>query len=179
MYGTILYDYKRVILWFNLLKRLVDWICSYAILILTPNILQFGWRMDWKSLEQNFNESLAMSLLEIICSLRSSCSLCVLHFWRFVVEVLRGFGGLNPWGFVDLRFVEVSGGFWAWFQWTLRSRNMIWMITLRMFFVFEGLWWKFFEALEAWICRASLICDLLRFLEAFELDSSDLWDLGR
>ena len=48
-----------------------------------------------------------------------------------------------------------------------------------MFFVFEGLWWKFFKALEAWIRRASLICGLLRFLEAFELDSSNLWDLGR
>ena len=38
---------------------------------------------------------------------------------------------------------------------------------LRVFFVFEGLWWKFFEALEAWIRRASPICSLLRFLEAF------------
>jgi len=53
------------------------------------------------------------------------------------------------------------------------------MILLRMFFVFEGLWRKFFGALEAWIRRASPICSLLRFLEAFELDSNDLWDLGR
>ena len=53
------------------------------------------------------------------------------------------------------------------------------MILLRMFFAFEGLWQKFFGALEAWICRASPICGLLRFLKAFELDSSDLWDLGR
>ena len=53
------------------------------------------------------------------------------------------------------------------------------MILLRMFFVFEGLWWKFFGALEAWIRRVSPICSLLRFLEAFELDSNDLWDLGR
>ena len=53
------------------------------------------------------------------------------------------------------------------------------MILLRMFFVFEGLWRKFFETFEAWICRASPICGLLRFLEAFELDSSNLWDLGR
>ena len=53
------------------------------------------------------------------------------------------------------------------------------MILLRMFFVFEGLWRKFFGALKAWIRRASLICDLLRFLEAFGLDSSELWDLGR
>ena len=50
---------------------------------------------------------------------------------------------------------------------------------LRAFFVFEGLWWKFFGALEAWICWVSLICDFLRFLEAFELDSSELWDLRR
>ena len=53
------------------------------------------------------------------------------------------------------------------------------MILLRIFFVFEGLWRKFFGALEAWIRRASPICGLLRFLEAFELDSNDLWDLGR
>ena len=49
---------------------------------------------------------------------------------------------------------EVSGGFWAWFRWTLRSRQVVWMILLQMFFVFEGLWWKFFGALEAWIIRA-------------------------
>ena len=60
----------------------------------------------------------------------------------------------------------------------MRSRNMIWMIPLRMFFVFESLWWKFFGALEAWIRRVSLIYGLLRFLEVFELDSSELWDLG-
>ena len=96
-------------------------------------------------------------------------------WWKF-------FGALEAWirrAFTNLWFVEVSGSFWAWFQWTLRSRNMIWMIPLRMFFVFEGLWWKFFGTLEAWIRKALLICSLLRFLEAFELDSSDLWDLGR
>ena len=76
-------------------------------------------------------------------------------------------------------FVEVFGSFWAWFQWTLRSRQVILIILLGMFFVFEGLWRKFFRVLEAWIRRASLICGLLRFLEVFELDSSDLWDLGK
>ena len=50
---------------------------------------------------------------------------------------------------------------------------------LGAFFIFKGLWWKFFGALEVWIRRASLFCGLLRFLEAFELDSSELWDLGR
>ena len=134
--GTILCIYERVILWFDLLKRLVDWIYSNVILIRTPNVLQFGWRMDRRSLEQNYNESLAMSLLEIPCSSRSSC---VLRLQRFVVEVLRGFRGLNPLSFTDLWFLEVSGGFWAWFQWTLRSKKMIWMIPLRMFFVLEGL----------------------------------------
>ena len=119
-----------------------------------------------------------MSLLEIPCSSHSSCSSCVLCLWKFVVEVLWSFRGLNPWSFTDLWLFEVSGGFWAWFQWTLRSKKMIWMIPLRMFFVFEGLWWKFFGTLEAWICGASLICDFLRFLVAFELDSSELWDLG-
>ena len=124
--GIILCVYKRVILWFDLLERFVDWNCGNVILIRTQNILQFGWGMDRRSLKRNYNESLAMSLLEILCSSRSSC-------------VLRVLG---------------------------------------VFFVFEGLWWKFFGALEAWIRRASLICDLLRFLEAFEFDSSELWDLG-
>ena len=41
------------------------------------------------------------------------------------------------------------------------------------------MWWKFFGALEARIHRTSPIFGLLRFLEAFELDSSNLWDLGR
>ena len=98
---------------------------------------------------------------------------CVLCLCRFVVEVLQGFRGLNPLSFTNLWFVEVSKDFWAWFQWPLTSRNMIWMIHLRMFFVFEGLWWKFFGALEAWIRRASPICGLLRFLKAFKLDSND------
>ena len=38
-----------------------------------------------------------------------------------------------------------------------------------MFFIFEGLWWKFFGALEAWIHRASLICDLLMFSDTLSL----------
>ena len=116
-----------MILWFDLLERFVDWNCSNVILIWTTNILQFGWRMDRNSLKQNYNESLAMSLLEILCS---SCSLCVLH-------------------------------------------------VLRLFFFFEGLWWKFFGTLKALIHRASLICGFLKFLKTFELDSSELWDLGR
>ena len=74
---------------------------------------------------------------------------------------------------------EVSGRFWVQFQWTLRSRQVVWMILLRMFFVFKGSWRKFFGTLEAWIYWAPPICGLLRFLEAFELDSNDLWDLGR
>ena len=120
MCGTILCDYKRVILWFNLLERLIGWNCNSVILTRTPNILQSGWRMDQKPLKQNYNESLAMSLLEILCS-------------------------------------SVLGAF----------------------FVFEGLWWKFFGALEAWIRKVSLICSFLKFLEVFELDSSELRDLGR
>ena len=130
MCGTILCDYKRVILWFDLLERFVDWNYGNVILIWTQYILQFGWGMDRRPLKWNYNESLAMSLLEILCSSRF---LCV----RRVLCVLRAF------------------------------------------FLFEGLWWKFFGALEAWICRASLICSLLRFLEDFELDSSELWDLGK
>ena len=95
------------------------------------SILQFGWRMDRRPLKRNYNESLAMSLLEILCSS------CVLHLQRFVVEILRGFLGLNPQRFTNLWFLEVSEGFCVWFQWTLRSRKMIWMILFRMFFVFE------------------------------------------
>ena len=68
--------------------------------------------MDRRPLKQNYNESTAMSLLEIFCSSY------VLHLQRFVVEVLRCFGGLNP--------------------------------------------------------KVSLIYGLLRFMEAFELDSSKL-----
>ena len=130
MCGTILCDYKRVILWFDLLERFVDWNCGNVILIRTQYILQFGKGMDQRPLKQNYNESPAMNMLEILCSSRS----------LFVLRVL---------------------------------------FVLRAFFLFEGLWWKFFSALEAWIRRVLLICDLLRFLEAFELDSSELWDLGR
>ena len=140
MCGTILCDYKNVIHWFHLLERFVDWNCGIVILIWTQDIFQFSWRMDQRSLKLNYNESLAISLLEILCSSRSSCSSCVLRLWRFVVEVLQSFRGLNPLNFTDLWFVEVSGGFWAWFQWTLRSRQVVWMILLWMFFVFEGLW---------------------------------------
>ena len=129
MYGTILWNYKRVILWFDLLARLIDWNCGNVILIRTPNILQFGWRMDRRSLKQNYNEYLAMSLLEILCS---SCSLCVLCV----------------------------------------------LCVLHVFFLFKGLWWKFFGALEAWIRRALLICGLLSFLDVFKLDFSEFWDLG-
>ena len=51
------------------------------------------------------------------------------------------------------------------------------MNILRIFFVFEDLYWKFFETLEAWIHRASLICSPLVFIGAFELNSNELWDL--
>ena len=95
-----------------------------VILIWTQDILQFGKIMDRRSLKQNYNESLAMSLFGnslfftfFVCSSCSLCSSCIFPFWGFVV-------------------CEVSGGFWAWFQWPLRSRKMIWMISLRMFFVF-------------------------------------------
>ena len=50
---------------------------------------------------------------------------------------------------------------------------------LCVFFIFEGLWWKIFGALEAWICKTSPIRSFLKFLEDFELDFSELWDLGR
>ena len=102
------------------LKDLLIRIVVMWFLIRTPNILQFGWRMDQRPLKHNYNESLAISLLDLHV-------LCV----------------------------------------------------LRAFSIFKGLWWKFFGALEAWIRRASLICCFLNFLEAFELDFSELWDLRR
>ena len=124
-----------------------------------------GWIEDcWNGITINL---WLWACLEILCSSRSSCSSCILRHRRFVVEVHQCFRGLNPLSFTDLWLFEVSRGFWAWFQWTLRSRQIVWMILLRMFFVFEDLWWKFFGALEAWIRRASLIYDLLMF--------SDLW----
>ena len=121
---VILWNYKRMILWFDLLEMVAYWNCGNVILTWTPNILQLGWRMYWRPLKQNYNKSLAMSLLEI---LYFSCSLCV----------------------------------------------------LRMFFILEGLWWKIFGALEACSHTTSLICGFLKFLEAFDFDSSELWDLGR
>ena len=51
-----------MILWFDLLARLIDWICGNVILTWTQNILQFGWGMDRRLLKRNCNESLAMSL---------------------------------------------------------------------------------------------------------------------
>ena len=119
MCGTILCNYKRVILWFDLLKRLVDWICNNVILIRTPNILQFGWR--W-----------------------------IEDLWN-----------------------RITMNLWLWACW----KSFV-LHVLHVLFIFEGLWWKFFEALEAWIRRASLIYGLLRFLEVFELDSNKHWDLG-
>ena len=108
------------------------------------SILQFGWGMDRRPLKQNYNESLAMSLLEILCSS------CVLHLRRFVVEILQGFVGLNLQRFTNLWFLEVSEGLWAWFQWTLRSRKMIGMILFRMFFVFEVEVLKVPRGFRAW-----------------------------
>ena len=96
-------------------------------MIWTTNILQFCWRMDRRFLKQNYNESLAMSLLEILCS----------------------------------------------------SRSLYGIRVLCLFSIFESLWWKLFGALETWIYRVSLICGFLKFLETFELDSNELWDLER
>ena len=146
--GTILWNYKRVILWFDLLERLIDWICNNVILTRTQDILQFGWGMDRRSLKRNHDESLAMSLLEILCSSRSSCFSCFLRLRRFVVKVFQGFKGLNS--FTDLWFVEVSGGFWAWFQQTLGSRQIVWMILLWMFFNFGVEVLEVLEGFKAW-----------------------------
>ena len=104
--------------------------------------------MDQRLLKWNYNESLTMSFLEILCSLRSSC---VLRLRRFVVEVLQGFKGLNSQSFADLWFIDVFGGFWAWFQQTLGSRQIVWMILLRVFFEFEV---EILENFEAWFLQS-------------------------
>ena len=105
MCSTILCDYKRVILWFDLLKRFVYWNCGNVILTWTPNILQFGWRMDQRPLKQNYNESLATSLLEILCSSRSSCS--------FFLKVYGGSSSvLWRLEFIEFLWFVVCWGFW-------------------------------------------------------------------
>ena len=150
--GTILWNYKRVILWFDLLARLIDWNCGDLILTWTQNILQFGWGMDWRSLKQNYNESLAMSLLEILFSSHP------FFFTFFVFLVCSSFlkvcGGSSSvlWRlkFVELRWFMAcwgSRGFWAWFQWTLRSGQIVWKIQLRMFFDFKI---EVLESFETW-----------------------------
>ena len=53
------------------------------------------------------------------------------------------------------------------------SSRSSYVLRLRRFVV------EVFDALEAWIRWTSLIYDFLRFLEAFELDSGELWDLRR
>ena len=71
---------------------------------------------------------------------------------------------------------RITMNLWLWACW--KFFVLLVLRVLCVFFIFEGLWWKFFGTLEAWIHRAALFCGLLRFLEAFELDSSKLWDQG-
>ena len=118
---------KKVILWFNLLARLIDWNCGNVILTRTQNILQFGWGIFENELQWISGYELVRNSLFFTFFVFFMCSLC----------------------------------------------------SSRILLLFEGLRWKFFSVLEAWIHRVSLICGLLRILEAFELDSSELWDLGR
>ena len=77
--------------------------------------------MDKRSLTQNFNKFLVTSLLEILSSLRSSYSLCVLCLQRFVVKVLQGFRGKNFLKFLE-PFELNSSELWdirRWFGWFL------------------------------------------------------------
>ena len=100
-------------------------------------------------------------------------------------DLLIGFVVMWFW-FEHLIYFNLAGE-WIEDLWNIITINLLlwacWKFfvlhVFRAFFVFKGLWWKFFEALEAWIRRASPICGLLRFLEAFDIDSSELWDLGR
>ena len=88
-----------------------------------------------------------MSLLEIPCSSRSSCS-----------SSLKVCGGSSSvlWRLESVKLhwfmvIKVSRGFWAWFQQTLGSRQIVWMILLGMFFDFEV---EFLEGFEAWFLQS-------------------------
>ena len=93
----------------------------------------------------------------------------VMWFW---FEHLIYFNLVGEW--IEDLWDRITMNLWLWACWKFFVLHVH-----HVFFVFEDLWWKFFGPLEAWIRRASPICGLLRFLEAFELDSSELWDLGR
>ena len=122
----------------------------------------------------NYDESLTMCLLGILCSSHSSCSSCLLWMFfvffvcssssKIVMEVLLGFKGLNPLIFTNLQPFEVFEHFWTWFQCALRSRKMTWMISLQMLLRFEG-WnswssWRLWSLISAelrdfWMCVKS------------------------
>ena len=88
-------------------------------MIWTPNILQFSWRMDQRSLKQNYNESLAMSLFRnslfftfYVCSLSSTfCGGSSSGLWRLESVELHQF--MICWGFSDLWDLG------RWFGWFL------------------------------------------------------------
>ena len=56
---------------------------------------------------------------------------------------------------------------WLWACWKSFVLHVFYV--LHVLFIFEGLWRKFFGALEGWICRASLICGLWGFWRLLSL----------
>ena len=101
----------------------------------------------------------------------------VMWFWFDWFEHPMYFNLAEEW--IEDLWNRITMNLWLWACWKSFVLHVLRVLrVLRVSFVFKGLWWKFSGALEAWIHRASLICGCLRFLEAFELDSSDLWDLG-
>ena len=80
----------------------------------------------------------------------------VLWFW---FEHPIYFNLVEEW--IEFLWNRITMNLWLWACW--KSFVLHVLRVLRVFFVFESLWWKFFGALEAWICRASPIYDLLRF----------------
>ena len=62
---------------------------------------------------------------------------------------------------------RITMNLWLWAYW--KSFVLHVLRVLRVFFVFEGLWWKFSRALEAWICGLSLICGCLSFWRLLSL----------
>ena len=83
----------------------------------------------------------------------------VMWFW---FEHLIYFNLAGEW--IEGLWNRITINLWLWACWKFFVLHI-----LHAFFVFEGLWWKFFGALEAWIRRASPIFFLLRFLKALSL----------
>ena len=152
--GTILCDYKRVILWFDLLKRLVDWICSNLILTMNtrfPSIwLKNGSKiaeteLQWISGYELVRNPLFFAFFVFfVCSSSSKvCGGSSSGLWRL--------GSVELHWFVICWYLRTL---LAWFPQTLGSRQMIWMILLWMFSDFGVEVLEVLEGFEAWFLQS-------------------------